>query len=198
MSDAATHETVLEATGARARLARVYAEALLSLAQQENTADDIGSELQTVASEVIGKNPAIAAFLDNPAITAKTKLPVLGSAFGDTSDLFKKFLDVLTRNNRLGLMREIAAAYQGIRDRQAGRVRVLVRSAAALTDAQTGELKATLAGKLNKEPVLNVRVEPELLGGLIVQVGDRVYDTSVRTRLDNLRNTLLASSSHGA
>ncbi len=197
MSDA-THETVLEATGARARLARVYAEALLTLAQAENAADDIGAELQTVASEVIGKNPTIAAFLDNPAITAKTKLPVLGAAFGGTSDLFKKFLDVLTRNNRLGLMRDIAAAYQGIRDRQAGRVRVLVRTAAALTAAQTVELKTTLAGKLNKEPILNVRVEPELLGGLVVQVGDRVYDTSVRTRLNNLRNTLLASSSHGA
>ncbi len=197
MSDA-THETVLEATGVRARLARVYAEALLALAQQENAADDIAGELHTVAVEVIGRNPAVAAFLDNPAITAKTKLPVLGAAFGGASDLFKKFLDVLTRNNRLGLMRDIHAAFQSIRDRQAGRVRVLVRSAAALTEQQTGELKATLAGNLNKEPILNVRVEPELLGGLVVQVGDRVYDTSVRTRLDTLRNTLLASSSHGA
>jgi F-type H+-transporting ATPase subunit delta len=197
MSDA-THETVLEATGARARLARVYAEALLSLAQAEGAADAVGDELRTLAVEVIGKNPTVAAFLDNPAITAKTKMPVLGAAFGGTSDLFKKFLQVLTQNNRLGLMRDIHAAYLAIRDRQAGRVRVLVRSAAALTDQQTGELKATLAGKLNKEPILNVRVEPELLGGLIVQVGDRVYDTSVRTRLDTLRNTLMASSSHGA
>lgn len=197
MSDA-THDTVLEATGARARLARVYAEALLALAEQEHKADDIGAELQTVASEVIGKNPSIAAFLDNPAITPKTKLPILGSAFGGASDLFKKFLDVLTRNNRLGLLRDITAAYQGIRDKQAGRVRVVVRSAAALDDKQKSELQQTLASKLGKEPVLSVRVEPSLLGGMIVQVGDRVYDSSVRTRLDNLRNTLMASSSHGA
>lgn len=197
MSDA-THDTVLEATGARARLARVYAESLLTLAEQEHKADDVGGELQTVASEVIGKNPAIAAFLDSPAITAKNKMPVLGEAFGSTSDLFKKFLHVLTQNNRLGLLRDIAAAYQGIRDKQAGRVRVVVRSAAALDDKQKAELQQTLASKLGKEPVLSVRVEPSLLGGMIVQVGDRVYDSSVRTRLDNLRNTLMASSSHGA
>ena len=197
MSDA-TYETVLEATGARARLARVYAEALLTLAQAEHAADDVGAELQTVATEVIGKNPTVAAFFDSPAVTARTKLPVLGAAFDGASDLFKKFLHILTQNNRLGLLRDISAAYQAIRDRQAGRVRVLVRSATPLDDAQTGELKTTLASKLNKEPVLNVRVEPELLGGLIVQVGDRVYDTSVRTRLDTLRTTLLASSSHGA
>jgi len=197
MSDA-THDTVLEATGARARLARVYAEALLTLAEQEHKADDIGAELHTLASEVVGKNPGIAAFLDNPAITAKTKLPVLGQAFGSASDLFKKFLDVLTRNNRLGLLRDIAAAYQGIRDKQAGRVRVIVRSAAALDDKQKAELQQTLASKLGKEPVLSVRVEPSLLGGMIVQVGDRVYDSSVRTRLDNLRNTLMTSGSHGA
>lgn len=194
----ATHDTVLEATGARARLARVYAEALLALAEEQKAADDVGAELNTVATEVIGKNPAVAAFLDNPAITPKTKLPVLGAAFAGASDLFKKFLDVLTRNDRLGLLRDVAAAYQGIRDRQAGRVRVVVRSATALDDNQKGELQQTLASKLGKEPILSVRVEPSLLGGLIVQVGDRVYDSSVRTRLNNLRNTLMASSSHGA
>jgi F-type H+-transporting ATPase subunit delta len=197
MSDA-THETVLEATGARARLARVYAEALLALAQAENKADEIGDDLNTAVVDVVGKNPAVAAFLDNPAITAKTKMPVLGAAFGSASDLFQKFLHVLAQNNRLGLLRDVHAAFQAIRDRQAGRVRVLVRTAKPLDDGQKGELTATLAGKLNKEPVLTVRVEPQLLGGLIVQVGDRVYDSSVRTRLDTLRNTLMASSSHGA
>ena len=196
MADA-THETVMEATGARARLARVYAEALLALAQQENAADDVGGELSAVANEVVGKNPAVAQFLDNPAVTAKTKLPVLGEAFGNTSELFKKFLHVLAENNRLGHLRDISAAYQAIRDQQAGRVRVVVRSAKPLDDKQKNELQQTLADKLGKQPILNVRVEPELLGGLIVQVGDRVYDTSVRTRLDNLRNTLMGSASHG-
>lgn len=197
MSDAA-HDSLPEPTGARARLARVYAEALLALAEQEKQTDEVGADLMAVAVDVVGQSAEVAAFLDNPAITAGTKLPALGAAFGGASDLFKKFLHVLTQNNRLGLLRDIAAAYRGLRDQQTGRVRVLVRTAAALNDGQAAELKQTLAEKLNKEPVLSVRVEPELLGGLVVQVGDRVYDSSVRTRLNTLRNTLMASSSHGA
>jgi F-type H+-transporting ATPase subunit delta len=196
MADA-THEPALEATGARARLARVYADAVLALAQQEGVADEIGDELRAVAVDVIGKTPAVAQFLDNPAVTARTKLPVLGAAFGNASELFKKFLHVLTQNNRLGLLRDIHAAYQAARDRQAGRVRVLVRTATPLDDTQTGDLRQTLAARLGKQPILNVRVEPELLGGLVVQVGDRVYDSSVRTRLDTLRNTLMGTATHG-
>ena len=197
MTDA-TPDTVQEATGARARLARVYAEALLALAEQGDAAEAAGAELHATATDVVGQNPDVAVFLDNPAVTPKVKLPILGAAFSGASDLFKKFLHVLAENNRLGLLREIDAAYQGIRDKQAGRVRVRVRSAVPLTDAQQNALKGTLKQSLNKEPILNVRVEPELLGGLIVQVGDRVYDTSVRTRLESLRNHLMASSSHGA
>jgi F-type H+-transporting ATPase subunit delta len=195
----ATPDTVLEATGARARLARVYAEALLALAEQGNAADAVGTELSAVAADVVGKNPEVAAFLASPAVTAKNKLPILGAAFGDAaSELFQKFLHVLTENNRLGLLRDVSAAYQAIRDRQAGRVRVLVRSAAPLSDSQQADLRKTLADRLDKQPILTVRVEPELLGGLVVQVGDRVYDSSVRTRLESLKNTLMASSSHGA
>jgi len=66
----------------------------------------------------------------------------------------------------------------------------------ALSDERQAGLVSLLGSKLNKQPILNVRVEPELLGGLIVQVGDRVYDTSVRTRLNTLRNHLMASRSH--
>jgi F-type H+-transporting ATPase subunit delta len=195
----ATHETVLEATGSRARLARVYAESLLALAQKAGQADEVGGELNAVAFDVVGKNPRVAEFLDSPANTAKRKLPVLAAAFEkSTSDLFKKFVGVLNQHNRLGLLRDVASAYQGIRDKQAGRVRVLVRAATPLSDAQRNDLTATLKTNLSKEPILNVRVEPELLGGLIVHVGDRVYDTSVRTRLESLRNHLMASSSHGA
>ena len=189
-----TPDTALEAHGVRARLGRVYAEALLALAEQSHSADSVGAELDSVAFEIIGKNPTVAAYLENPAIGSKAKLPILGAAFeGTASDLFKKFLAVLAQNNRLGLLRDIATAYRGIRDRRAGRVRVLVRTATPLSDHQKIELVETLAKPLNQQPILNVRVEPELLGGLIVQIGDRVYDTSVRTRLESLRNTLLAS-----
>ncbi|HVL10931.1 MAG TPA: ATP synthase F1 subunit delta, partial [Gemmata sp.] len=80
-------------------------------------------------------------------------------------------------------------------DDRAGRVRVRVTSAAELSDEQRRSLSGKLAEMLKKEPVLDVRVDPELLGGMIVQVGDRVIDTTVRTRLHTLRNLMLDKGS---
>ena len=70
-------------------------------------------------------------------------------------------------------------------------------SAVPLTDAQLGRLRDNLKKSLKAEPVLDARTNPDVLGGLVVQVGDRVYDSSVRTRLETLRTHLMASGSHG-
>jgi F-type H+-transporting ATPase subunit delta len=74
-------------------------------------------------------------------------------------------------------------------------VRVRVSTAVELTDAQKADLTATLAGMLKQTPVLDVRVAPDLLGGMVVQIGDRVIDTSVRTRLETIRTLLLDKAS---
>jgi F-type H+-transporting ATPase subunit delta len=71
-----------------------------------------------------------------------------------------------------------------------------VESAVSLTEAQQQALTDTLAGVIHKTPILVVRVKPELIGGLIVHIGDRVLDTSVRTRLQHIRTQLLARGSH--
>jgi F-type H+-transporting ATPase subunit delta len=197
-SDEPLHENVLQATGARARLARVYAEALIALAAKTNEADAIGEELNTLAFGVFANNPGVENFFSSPAVSNKYKQAILGSSFGGTSPLLQKFLGLLNQNRRLFLLRDIAGAYLKIRDTQAGRVRVTVRSATPLNEAQQDNLKKTLAEKLNKQPILALKVEPDLLGGLLVQVGDRIYDTTVKARLDNLRNHLLTSGNYGA
>jgi len=193
-----THtEAVQEPTGNKARLARVYAEALHAVATQGNQADAIGEELSAIAFQLMQPNSAIASFLNSVAITRNSKQPMLEAAFsGNSSPLFQQFVGVLNHNNRLGLLREIAQSYNKIQDVKAGRVRVRVTSATPLSDEQTDNLKKTLTASLNKTPILNVVVDAELLGGLIVQVGDRVYDTSVRTRLETLRNHLLSSGTY--
>ena len=117
---------------------------------------------------------------------------------GGASPLFRKFLGVLNENGRLDLLPAIDAAYQKLRDTAAGRVRVKVTAAAYLADNQVAELKSILKDTLNADPVLDIWIDPDLLGGLVVQVGDKVYDTSVRTRLANLRTHLMASGTHGA
>ena len=109
--------------------------------------------------------------------------------------LVRNLLGVLNHNNRLWLVRPVAAAYRDLLDHRAGRVRVRVTSAVPLTDEQRGRLAETLAARLKKTPVLSVAVDPELLGGLVVRVGDQVIDSSVRTRLETLRSQLLEQGS---
>ncbi len=196
MADAPQHETVLAATGVRARLARVYAESLLAVAAEEKQIEAVGTELDALA-KALAENPNIEAFLSSPAVGKKARLPMLAAAFEDrSSPLLRKFVGVLNQNGRLGLLRAVNAAYQKLLDDAAGRIRVKVTSAVPLSDGQMKNLTAKLKDQLKADPVIEVRTNPDLLGGLVVQVRDTVYDTSVRTRLNILRNHLMASSSN--
>ena len=192
----ATHDNVLEAGSVQARLAKVYAEALLAAAIVRGTADDTGAELTDFVTGVLDANPAVEAFLASPAVGRKAKTAALEAALpGRVPDLLRGLFVVLTRNGRLDLARGVAAAYRRLLDDRAGRVRVKVTAAVELSDAQRAALSRTLSGILTQQPVLDVRVDANLLGGLVVQIGDRVIDTSVRTRLETLRTLLLDKGS---
>jgi F-type H+-transporting ATPase subunit delta len=189
----AKHETVFDAGAGRSRLARVYAEALLAAARKESEVrvDEVGAELAGFARGATA-SPAVATFLANPTVAKKAKAAALADALrAGGSDLFRGLIGVLVHNNRLGLLPGIAAAYRQLLDKRAGRVGVTVTAAVALSAAERDALVATLRGTLRREPVVSVRVDPELLGGMVVQVGDSVIDTSVRTRLQALRTALL-------
>jgi F-type H+-transporting ATPase subunit delta len=199
MADITTgHETVLGAGERESRLARVYAEALLATVLKQTGGAD--GHAEAAGAELIAFVRALAAhpdaeeFLTSPVVSRKVKAAALARALaGNAPDLLRRFLGVLQQNNRLHLLRAVAAAYQRLLDTRAGRVRVKVAAAVPLSDEQRAALTANLKVLLgNQEPVLEVRVDPDLLGGLVVQVGDSVVDTSVRTRLQSLRSLLLA------
>lgn len=174
---------------ARGRLARVYAESLLAAAG--GSADAVGEELAALVGG-LRADPAAAAYLASPAVSKRKKAPVLASAFGSASAVVRNLVGVLNQNNRLGLLAGVQSAYQTLLDTRAGRVRVKVRSAAPLEDDQKQRLADTLRGVTGADPVLELKVDPALLGGLVVQIGDRVIDTSVRTRIETIRTQLMA------
>lgn len=193
------HDTVLEATGMAARIARVYAEALAAAAAPRGEADSLGDALDSLVRDVLDADRRVETLFASPAVKKAEKQAAIDAAFGPNApELLRNFVSVLNQNNRLGLIRAVNAAYRRIRDERAGRVRVRVTSAVPLTDAQAGRLRDSLARSLNAEPVIDARTNPDILGGLVVQVGDRVYDSSVRTRLETLRNHLMASGSYGS
>jgi F-type H+-transporting ATPase subunit delta len=141
----------------------------------------------------VAAHPELREFFENPTIGKRAKSAALTPGLADSSPLLRGFIGVLLQNNRLELFRPVAQAYARILDRRAGRVPVLVTAAVEPTDEQREKIAANLKKLLdNREPVLDVRVDPDLLGGMVVRVGDTVIDTSVRTRLQSLRNLLLA------
>jgi F-type H+-transporting ATPase subunit delta len=192
---AARHETVMDATSQR--VAKVYAEALLAAADQRNQTDQVLEELGSLVEDVFRADPQLEAFLASGAISRKPKAEAIRRGFeGKASETFLNFLLVLNEHQRLDLLRAILRAARELRDERAGRLPVLVTSAAPLPDDQREQLLHDLRARYNKEPVLTLRVDPALLGGLVVRVGDWLYDASVRARLENIRKQLIERGSH--
>ena len=179
------------------RLSQLYAEALLNVAEKRNRADDVAGELAGVVGELFTRMPDLQKLLLSRIIARDKKARLIESAFGDNlGELTLDFIRVLNRRDRLELLRPVAAAYKALLDRRRSRVRVLVRSAVPLTEEVLKQLKATMSVSLGKEPVIDSRIDESLLGGMIVQVGDEVYDSSVKTRLESIRTQLLSRSSY--
>jgi F-type H+-transporting ATPase subunit delta len=138
-----------------------------------------------------------AALMASGMIPRKRKAEVIEDIFrGKTDDLFVNFLLVLNDHNRLNLLRPVAAMYRELRDELHRRVRVLVRSAVPLTDGQRDRVKALAREHYHLDPVLVEQTDPDLIGGLTIQIGDRLIDLSVRARLETIKQQLLARSSH--
>ncbi|WP_020468562.1 ATP synthase F1 subunit delta [Zavarzinella formosa] len=198
MSDNLEPETSDGDEGSSARqVARVYAEALLDVAEKRELTEQVAEELDGIIGELFKQSPDVENSLSSPVIQKSAKAPIIEKAFrSKVSDVVVNFLLVLNSKNRLSLLSHIAPAYRHLMDIRAKRVRVLVRSVLPLSAEQTERLRQTVGVAYGREPVIVSQLDETLLGGMVVQVGDEVFDSSVRTRVNNLRNQLLARSSY--
>jgi F-type H+-transporting ATPase subunit delta len=179
------------------RVARVYAEALLDAAEKQGQAGEVLEELESLVQDVFAAAPQFEAFLASRAISRKRKPPVIQSTLGSrASPIFLNFLLVVNQHERLELLRPILAAYRSLHEERTGHVRVQVSSAVPLAGDQRQRLEQELRSIFQREPIVETRIDPDLLAGLVVQVGDWVYDGSVRARLANLRNQLIERSTY--
>lgn len=176
-------------------IARPYAEALLDLARRAGAAQEVREELDEIAG-LAEESPAFREFLDDPAIDAEERRESLERMFrGRASDLLVDALQVMSRKGRIALLPAVAAAYRAAHDVAAGRIEVEVRSAVPLSEEQRRSLVAAIESGTGLAPTLVERVEPALLGGLVVRIGDRKADASLATRLKNLSEALRARAS---
>jgi F-type H+-transporting ATPase subunit delta len=179
------------------RVAKVYAESLYGAAAEHDQAQQVLEELQGLVSDVFKADPKIEVFLTSVIIGRDRKADLIKTAFSTrSSETFSNFLSVLNDHDRLDLIRPILTAYRELFDQRSGRIHVHVRSAQPLPDDQRERLVQELKKAFQREPILESRVDPDLLGGLVVQVGDWLYDASVRSNLDTLRNQIIERSSH--
>jgi F-type H+-transporting ATPase subunit delta len=178
-------------------VARRYAEALIDAAQKEGQADAALEELAELQSDVLARFPRFADLLASERVPAAEKDRILRDTFeGRASGLVLRFLRVLNRNGRLGLIGPIIAEARTIWDRRNNRIPVSVRTAVPLGEDQMQALKDRLTGLVPGTPILSVSTDPSLIGGLVIQVGDHLYDASVKNRLTQLRHRLIEGKMH--
>jgi len=189
--------TSVETDVSAQRIGSVYAEALLDAAQKKNQAAEVGDELDGLVLNVFRAHPDIEIFLGSPAIGRQARGAALKSVFaGRASDLLTNFLQVLNEHDRLGLLRVVRNEYHAELERRTNKQRVLVRSAIPLTDDERQRIIEGVRNRYHREPILDVVVDPDLLGGLTIRVGDEMIDASVRTRIETIGKQLIERSSH--
>ncbi len=175
-------------------IARNYAEALLALARKAGDLQAWGRMIDDVAN-AMERDDRLRNFLEAPQIAAEQKNAVLAKAFEDRAPrLFLRYLQRLVKNRRQMLIPQIANEYRDLVDEVEGRVHAQVTLAKPIDDEQRAAIARQLTQKLGRTVVPQVRVNPNILGGIIVRVGDRVMDGSVRRRLSLLRGRMLAKA----
>jgi F-type H+-transporting ATPase subunit delta len=184
-------------TGATAEVARRYAEALIDAAQQEGSVDPVLDELAEIQRDVLQALPRFAQLLASSRVSAPKKDRVLVDVFEKRASSFVlRFLRVLNRHQRLDLLDYVLREARSIWDRRNRRIPVQVRSARPLQEDQLKELRDRLAQLTGATPLLQVSTDPDLIGGLVVQVGDNRYDASVKNRLAQIRQRLIEGKTH--
>lgn len=174
-------------------IARRYAKALLEIARETNLVDRMGEDLARFARLVEGQ---LASVMSNPVFTAQERKAVLegvlpGQALHPT---VANFLRLLMEKGRFDALPGIVREYRDLADQEAGRVRAVVTSATELSPATREQVAQALAQATGKKVVVETRIDPALLGGLVARVGSRVYDASLRSRLDRLQLALVHPS----
>jgi F-type H+-transporting ATPase subunit delta len=173
-----------EQSGVLTQIARPYAAALFDLARSDNAVEAIEEGLDKLMA-LAGESPDFKRFLRSPAISTEEKQvamhAVLERARPHTT--VGDFVRVVARNGRLFALPAIIAAFKDLAAGHRGEVSAEVTSAAPLSAAQLKSLAATLKQKIGKTVTLTEHVDPSLIGGLVVKVGSRMIDSSLKTKL---------------
>lgn len=172
-------------------VARRYARALFDLAEEKGVIDQVDQEFALVV-DTVRENPELQSVMEDLVIPPEVKQDLVRKLFSDkVLQLVMNFLLLTIQKRREVYLPKIYDEYSRLANEVRGIVEVEVLSAVPLADSTLKSLEASLATRLGKRVQCQAKVAPELIGGLVVRVGDEVLDGSVKTRLERMRERLL-------
>lgn len=173
------------------RVARRYAETLFELATRHSAIEEFGQAMEEVA-RLLETVPGFRLFLETPRIDTGAKKRVLRSALeGKMRAVFLNFLLVVLDKRRQRFLPQIASVYGALVDEHLGRRRVEITLAREPSEEGTAEIAQRLSAFIGRTVIPQVRVRPQILGGIIVRSEDRILDGSLRRHLEELRRRML-------
>jgi len=172
-------------------VAERYASALFDLARDSSLIEKVEGDLRAI-SAMLDSSPEFRRLVESPVFSAEDQENAIGAVAdrAEITGLSGNFLRLVARNRRLFALHGIIRAFLDMSARHRGEATAEVTSAHPLSEEQVQGLKQALKGRLGKDVRLQTRVNPALLGGLVVKVGSRMIDTSLRTRLLNVKTQL--------
>ncbi len=175
------------------QIAAVYAKAFLGAAEEAGKTDALAAEFDSLFDQVLDAQPEFERLLGSQFISHEQKVGILDRTLGRQASVdLLTFLKVLSMHCRLDCLRAIRHTFGQLVRKLRGRVDVTLTTPFAVEAGLLGEIKASLRKMLGAEPEMNAVVDPSLLGGAVVRVGDTVYDGSVVSRLERVRTQMIA------
>jgi len=168
---------------------RLYAKALFEAAEDSGRVDAVQRDLREFA-DAVEASPGLSAFLTNPQVEPAAKVGVLGELSEGSDELVHNFLRLIAAKGRAGQIPGIRDEFQALVDRAQGRVAVELTTAFELSDDEAASIVAQIEQSSGRKVEATRKVDPELVGGMILQAGSLRVDASVRGRLERLRHEL--------
>lgn len=175
----------------RAVVAKRYAKALFEVAQEKGIVDQVREELKGIV-DTLHADADFSKFLLHPNINASDKLSVVGNVFANVSDTVSSVIHVLVNNGREAQIEELYQYYVQIANAATGSADAVVTTPQPLTEAEAAQVAAQFGQMIGKQIRITNVVDPSLLGGLSVRIGDRLYDGSLSSKLAKLEKSLNA------
>jgi F-type H+-transporting ATPase subunit delta len=176
-------------------VAQRYASALFELARDESALDGVEADLLAIRG-LMNESSDLRRLVYSPVFSAEDQESAIGAVADKAgiTGLVGNLVRLIARNRRLFALPDIIKGFQAILAHHRGEITADVTSARPLSDAQTKALKAAMKASLGKDVTIDSRVDPAILGGLIVKVGSRMVDSSIRTKLNIMKSRLKEAS----